>query len=304
MARDLEKVDLEGLHVLYLELDSLRIEEAAFLAEQAERTRKLSVREHLVLGSLESARAFLEDEAEDGESTGSPDIAPADAPEAGRALATRAEFSTALTEAKTGLATARAELEGWIEAERERLETGMTELEARIAARVESFLEGHVPRLHLEVAPVAGGRTIVHCPRPEGDEAILLCGLLAGRPPSHYSFLTDDAVDRPDGQVNLLYASPGLDPDAITDAGPEALEAVVDDETRVLLPVRGWLPIRVPGVEHRWRFRGAGPVLELECRNPGERYEHILEADVVEELTGFLVSLRVRGRLEVEVEIP
>jgi hypothetical protein len=292
------RAQVETLAEAYLWLDEVRLAHAAFLVARTERTQKLEARARYVLGSLDAAKRFLDPPQAASTAGGA---------EPGDALAERAPEDPLITMAektRTELDAARAELDAWAEAEAKRFEEAFAAAETAIVERTEAYLAHHRPRIRVEVAQIAGGRCIVHLDRPGDDEAVLLCHRLAGRPPTRHDFLRDDAVEAADGTVHLAAREHGVDPEAVSAGGAEAEDALARPADGRLIPVRAHLPVVPPGLDWpRLRLRCRGPVLELEARERGAPYGHLVSAEEAELLTGYLVSLRARGLLDVDVEV-
>lgn len=269
----------ETLSEAYDRLQEARLARAAFDARLADERRRLDEKASYLLGSLEAARGFL---GEAGEG---------------------ASLEALSTQARGELESARAELEAWAEVEQALLEDARTRAEAGVLERIEAWQAHRRPELRVRVARLAGHRRVVHVDRPEADDALLLCALLAGRPPSRPDFLEDDAVDEVDGPVHLAAGEAGIDPAAVHAAGADAEDALARGEAR-LLPIRAHVPVRLPGDPWpRLRLRTRGPVLELESREAGAAYDHLVPSAHAESFTGWLVSLQVRGLLQVDVDV-
>jgi hypothetical protein len=281
-AGELAPVAPDTLEGAYLHLGAVDQARAAFAARLADEHRRLEDRRAYVLGSLSAARRFLDD----------------DAPEGGEGLVAVED------ETRGQLEAAAREVEAWAEAEGAALDAAWDAAVSAVEDRCAAYLSHHVPEVRVTVHRLAGGRRIVHLARPTRDDAVLLCALLAGRPPLRHAFLEDDAVDAVDGPVHLAVRTGDVDPEAVTNRGAEAEDALAGASAPRLLPIRAHLPVHLPKVE--WphlRLMARGPVLELEARAEGAPYEHVVSEADAELFTGYLVSLRVRGRLAVEVEI-
>ena len=322
-AGDLARVEVETLAQAYMWLAEVRAAHAGFLVERAERVAKLDARAGYVLGSLNVARRFLcesagtEAAAADRRQTelAREEEAPRDVSLAderhlvpggqGRSSASPDSLAEMLERTEAELEQAREALDLWAAEQESRLAEALEAAERAVLERVDAYGEHHAPPLRLEVTRLAGDRSIVHLHRPGDDDAVLLCRLLAGRPPSRHDFLRDDSVDAVDGPVNLAAGEQGLDPDAVTKGGPEAEEALARDAGRRLLPIRAHVPVLVPGATWpRMRLRTRGPVLELEARGQGEAYTHICRSEQAELFTGYLLALHAGGRLEVDIRVP
>lgn len=323
--KGLESVEIETLSEAYLWLQEVRAAHASFLVARAERVKKLDAHARYVLGSLKAARRFLDDSsaaeasAEDHEHTESvreDEPAGEGGAEGGKpgreepswpvpAVRKDDPLAEMVERTRAELEQAREELDSWAKEQNRRFDEAFEAAESAVIERTESYTVHQQPMLRLEVARLAGGRCIVHMHRPSDEEAVVLCRLLAGRPPSRYDFLRDDSIETVDGPVHLAVREHGVDPEEITRGGAEAGEALVRDTNRRLLPIRAHLPVVVPGMDWpRMRLMTRGPVLELEVRTQGGDYNHLVTEEHCELFTGYLVSLRAREMLDVDIQFP
>lgn len=280
-AGELARTAPETLADAYLRLDAVDAARAAFAARLGDERRRLDDRRAYVLGSLSAARRFLDDAPAEGEGVEGVE-----------------------GETREALDAAAAEVDAWADAESAALDGAWAAAVAAVVERAEAYGAHHVPRVEVTVHRLAGGRRIVHLARPGRDDAVILATLLAGRPPRRHDFLEDDAVDAVDGPVHLAVRTGGVDPGKVTEGGADAEDALADASVHRLLPIRAHLPVRLPKVDWpRLRLMARGPVLELEAREDGADYAPAVTESDAELFTGFLVSLRVRGRLEVEVDV-
>ena len=69
-------------------------------------------------------------------------------------------------------------------------------------------------------------------------------------------------------------------------------------------PARLHIPIRVTGHDYpRFRLIHRGPVAELEARRAGSPYQQVIAQEDAELLTGYLLSLRLCGAIQLDVEV-
>ncbi len=173
------------------------------------------------------------------------------------------------------------------------------EIRALVLERAAQHLKVHKPRLALAVHPVGPKQVIVQADRIGEEDAVLLVRVLCGRLPTQWGFFANDHVDDLGQQAPRLFAGPG---------GPAPLN--VDEEDRALLaepdfaPARLQIPVRVPAHDFpRFRLIHRGPVAELESRREGAPYSQLIPQEDAELLTGFLLSLKLAGKLQLDVEV-
>lgn len=286
MSEALERRGAGDLRLAYAELAGARSAHAAFLLERRSRESALGRKADHIDGALEAARAFLQDDPVAGGETTLPVAAPP-------------------TEAlKAQVAGGRAAFDAWAREESERQAAALQAAREAVVERVEQRLQDFHPALRVEVANLAGGRAVVHLPRPRGDEAVLLCALLARHPPETYDFLADDAQDAVGETPPLASAGSGIDLQTLREGGAEAEDALSHAPTLPLLPIRYHLPLTDPVLGWpRFRLIGRGPVLELQSREEGEPYAHLVPAHHAERFTGYLVAQQSRGKLEITVDL-
>ncbi|MDF1563021.1 MAG: hypothetical protein P1V51_08250 [Deltaproteobacteria bacterium] len=279
----LERREGDDLRLAYAELTAARTHHAAFLLEREAREAALGRKSHHVQGALEAAKAFL---AGAGEG------------EAAASLPVPAE------DFRAELQQGREAFEAWAREETGRLEAAIEAASAEVTARVERWLEHFRPHLRLEVAAIGKERSVVHLPTPRGDEAVLLCALLTGKPPLTYDFLLDDAVDHLGQPSALAAAGAGIDLSALREGSADDEDAIAHGSEATLLPIRRHLPLTDPILGWpRFRLMLRGPVLELESREADTGYTHLLPAAHAERFTGYLVALQAKGKLEVAVDL-
>lgn len=288
MSKELRPTGIETLADAYARLAQVRLGHAAYLSERTHRLARAGVHAEHVTGSLKAARQFLGDAPAQGES----------------ALVELGGLDQLVASTKARMEDVDLELRSWTKERDGYFASEIDDVEAQVVDRVEAYLEHYHPSVRVEVSRIGGDRSVIHIARPEEDDAVLLCAILAGRPPTRPDFLADDAVEEVDGPVYLAVRQPGVDPVAVHAGGAESEDALALRDDLTLLPIRAHLPVRLPTLQWpRLRLRARGPVLELQVRPEGEEYTHLVSTDHAELFTGYLVSLQVRGALEMEVEL-
>ncbi len=223
-------------------------------------------------------------------------------PEAGALAPVQAQGRDFLREAEEKLARAREALNTEEAASEARFQEAFQELRTLLKERVRRYQAKAPPRLRLLLRKVGATRVILHVERVRGDEAVLLLSLFAGRLPSRYGFLFDDSTEDVSLPPAPLYAEEGV---AEGDNRPDApaLAARVRAPGEVL-PAKGFLPVFVPrpeGGEDFFRLRQRGPVMEVEVAE-GQGFRNVLSREESERFAGYLLRLKLLGKLELEVE--
>ncbi len=326
---ELARVEVETLADAYLWLEEVRASHASFLLTRKERVSKLDARARYILGSLKAARRFIDSssaaksssachaytEAVQSETRPSSGASPdesskTEGEEAGASTLVPKQsgedpLSDIVERTREELEAARSDLDRWSKEEETKLAEAFEAAEKAVIERTEAYSAHQIPLLRVEVARLAQDRCIVHVHRPGDDEAVVLCWLLTGRPPSRHDYLRDDSLDAVDEQVHLAVREHELDPKVVSERGADAEDALARDGKRRLLPIRAHLPVLIPDIEWpRLRMRTRGPVLELESRGEGGEYSHLIEGETCELFTGYLLSLRARGLLEIDIQVP
>ena len=182
-------------------------------------------------------------------------------------------------------------------------ERACAELRETLRTRAARYLLQAPPRLRLLPQRVGGGRSVLHLERVGDDDAVLLLRLFTGALPSRYGFLRDDSTEDAALPPPVLYPDEGVREDALR---PDAAALAARlREAAEFLPLRGCLPLRVPGPggsERLFRFLQRGPVLEAEVAD-GPGFRSLLTRDEAERCTGQLLRLQLQGRLHLEVEV-
>jgi hypothetical protein len=207
-----------------------------------------------------------------------------------------------LREAEEKLARAREVLDREEAASEAHFQEAFAELRATLKARVQRYQRTAPPRLKLLLRKVGATRVILHVERVRGDEAVLLLDLFVGRLPSRYGFLFDDATEDVRLPPAPLYAEEGVAEGAIRPDAQGLAERV--RAPGEVLPAKGFLPVFVPrpgGGEDFFRLLQRGPVMEVEVAE-GQGFRNILSREESERFAGYLLRLKLQGKLELEVE--
>jgi len=200
------------------------------------------------------------------------------------------------------IARAREALDTEAAASEAHFQEAFQELRGLLKERVGRYLATTPPRLRLLLRKVGATRVILHVERVRGDEAVLLLELFVGRLPSRHGFLFDDSTEDVGLPPAPLYAEEGV---AAGDIRPDAqdLAARVRAPGEVL-PAKGFLPVFVPrpeGGEDFFRLLQRGPVMEVEVAE-GQGFRNVLSREESERFAGYLLRLKLQGKLELEVE--
>lgn len=278
----------DNLVDLYDAWRELRLAQATASAERARAREQLEVRAETVLRSVESARRL-----------GQPGPAPLPGQEPLAAPDPLAEFVAA---SQRELAAAREELESRTVAEEQLFSTELEALRSRLVAKAELLLAHHRPRLEVQVQPVGRERGLLHLGRLEEQDVVLAGFLFTGKLLTRWDAFRDDAVDQVGEEPARLYVeenSPRARYDRLEDE-----EAVFDDPSTRFLPARGVLPLRIPGYAFpRFRLVNRGPVIEAEARSEGGGYEALMPRASAELLSGYLIRLKVDGKIELKLSV-
>ncbi|MHB8872367.1 MAG: hypothetical protein ACYC8T_01650 [Myxococcaceae bacterium] len=274
---------IETLEDAYEAWAELRLEHAARSARVAGQQKKLAGQGEFLVGAVRAASAG-------GAMAAEP------------ALATRGGLDGFLEQAEARLGAAREELLREAASDEDAYSRAFGVIREVIRERVARFLTAVKPGLSLMVRHVGPSQRILHLARVKPDEAVLLLHLLTGRIPSRYGFLFDDSTD------DVLLAPPGLYPDegvahAEIRPGAQGLLELLRKGGEVL-PVKGLLPVPVPrpgGGEDLYRLVQRGPVMEVELA-AGDGFRNVLTREEAEAFAGFLLRLKLEGRITLEIE--
>lgn len=290
LAVALESESLQALFSAWLEL---RLQRAQVLAQNARELDQLDQRAQLVLKAVEAARNL-------------PEAAVAPKKRTKRSKASKlpalpdglAEFHR---QAEAELANARKDLRQRMEAEAR--ET--TKLEARVRrallARADQHLAIHKPRIQLTVHPVGKAQALLEVAAFGDEDAVLLMRLLSGKLPTRWGFFADDAVE------DLARGPARLYPD---EGNAELWPAHAEAEDAILFPGGDFVPARqqIPfaiaaRAFPRFKLVHHGLIAQVEARHDGEPYSHLLRREDGELLAGYLLRLRVAGKLELLLNV-
>lgn len=186
-------------------------------------------------------------------------------------------------------ATERAETEQFVQREL----ALMTELRQRVERRA-ALAQKPVLRVMLRSMP--NDQRILHLERLAADDAVSVFFVLTGKLPSRYGFLFDDSTDDVTQSPPWLYADEGV---TDTKPTPAALQAKLESLGEVW-PVKGMMPLWLPGDRRMARWLQRGPVMEAEVAD-GDTFRNVLTPDEAERMLGALLSLKLAGRLELEL---
>ncbi|WP_235685678.1 hypothetical protein [Corallococcus silvisoli] len=207
-----------------------------------------------------------------------------------------------LRDAEAKLAKAR-EAVSQREAESEaRFQAAFAEVRVTLLDRVRRYLLRSQPHLTLLLRRVGAERSILHVARVQPDEAVLLCYLLTQRVPSRYGFLFDDSTEELSLPPAPLYAEESIAADAVRPDAPGLLRVI--DASVEVLPLKGFIPLRVPrpgGGEDFFRLLQRGAVMEVEIAD-GPDFRSILTREESERLAGYLLRLKLEGRIGLDIE--
>jgi len=267
---------LETIEAAYEALTELRLEHQTRWALSAAELRRIDEQGSLVLGAVRSAH------------TANP--APS---------SSAAGLEGFLSDSRAKLEALRAALTARDVAALAAFERHHAELTAELRARIErqaSVPTKPVVRVMLRAMP--GGRRILHAERLTGDDAVVVFFALTGRVPSRYGFLFDDSTDDVSAPPPWLYPDEGVSPEQ-TRPRPAELRALLDSRESVW-PAKGMLPVTLPGDGRLARWLQRGAVMEAEIAEP-DGFRNLLSQDEAERMLSVLLSLKLAGRLEVEL---
>lgn len=295
---------IAGAYELWLEA---QVDLAQRLANEPEERRRIAERAEIAAKALQAARDFVPPAG------GEPEAKPAKrkkgagkkgkAAGASRALGATDPLARLAAEAKARAEAVRKESEAKLTADIETARRRLADARRDVIAVVRRTLALVRPRLAVKVIPVAGGRAVVHAERPLEDDSVLLLALFTGgKVPSRHGFFADDTVDDPELAPPHFYAELGV---VETRPSPDAEEALCDDAHRDVLPAKAFLPMPLEGRSRpRFRLVNRGPVAEFELRREGSTgYESVMPRAEAELLSGYLIALQAKKRLQLAIEI-
>lgn len=262
------RADGETIESAYRAWAELQLEQRAAKAHFAAELRRLDEQGSLVLGAVRRAQA---PNLEEG-------------------------LERYLSDSRTKLDVVRHQLERQEAEAKSGFENALHIVRSEVRRRVERVAKMSPPRMRVTARSMPAGRRILHAGRVSGDEAVTLCSVLSteGQIPSRYGFLFDDTIDDvTTGEPAWLYADEGIEPGQ-TRPSPAVLTEVLAARHEVW-PLKG---VVVMARGARWRQRG--PVMEVEVAD-AETTRNLLTQTEAEEVLGSLLSLKLAGRLELEL---
>lgn len=214
----------------------------------------------------------------------------------GGSASTQGLVASPFSEAEATLSRAREA----VEVTRASLIAQHTALEQQARAKLRELTQQYAakapPVVRLMVRSLGDERRILHLERPSGDEAVLLMFALSGRIPSRYGFLFDDSTDDATLAPASLYPEEGVAAPAVRANGMKLL-GILTSLTEVW-PLKGMLPM-IDGPRFvRWLSRGA--VLEAELAE-GDGFRNVLQREEAEQITARLLTLKLEGKLQLEL---
>jgi hypothetical protein len=263
----------ETIEAAYEAWDDLREERRALRATfESERTR-LEEQGALLLGAVKAASQPTN---------------------ASPALAKTSALAKMADDARASWEASKAALERRAADSEAALDRATAEVVAELIRRVRAQASSVPPPLELMVRVLPGDHRILHARRPSPDGAVLLLHAMSGRVPTRYGFLFDDSTDDALLAPPTLYADEGL---ANTRLKPSELVSALTAMDR-LWPLKGMLLQLGSDLTVRWLSRGA--VLEAEVMDH-DGFRNRLTRDEAERITGALLSMKLEGRLELEL---
>jgi len=283
--------DLADLYDAWREL---LVAQGGAVAARVRELEALDVRAQMVLRSVESARSLIAGPPKARKRRGGKVhegvLASAD-PLAGFVAESQREIEAA----SAALARRAIEEERFFAAQ-------IARVKQRLRQRTEALLAAHRPRLEARVQPVGRDRSMIHVSRPEPQELLLFAWAATGRLFTRYDAFSDDSVDQLGLEAARFFAEEGLE--NVRFERPEDEEAYLDAPDRVFLPVKGMLPLCVPGHAFpRFRLINRGPLMELEAREQGGPWEHVMPRASAELFSGWLIKLKIDKRIELSLRV-
>ena len=289
----LESESLEALYAAWLDVRLQNAQAAAALAKEHE---LLDTRAAYLLKTVEAARKL-----------------PAEpAPKKAKKPKTKStKKSKALVEPDPLAqfhAQARAELERArkdlaTRQKSEEKDAAATEARVRKAllARADLHLTLHKPSVKLNAHPVGKDQVLLQLGPIGEEDAVLLLRLLHGKLPTRWGYYGDDAIDDLQRGTAQLYRDEGVSEPWPADA--EAFDAAAFAKGD-FAPVRANFAFALGGAGFpHFRFVHRGPVGQVEARRKGEPYQHVLRREDAELLSGYLLRLKLSGRIELQLDV-
>jgi hypothetical protein len=277
----LESESLQALFSAWLEL---RQQHAASLAALNKERDQLESRAQLVLKAVEAARGLPEVAVE-----------PKTRAKKSRLPAVRDPLAEFQAQAEAELALARKQLERRFEAQAHEWEKLDARVRKALLARADQHLSIHKPQVKLTVHPV-GKQSLLEVAAFGEEDAVLLARLLSGKLPTRWGFFADDAVEDLARGPSHFYPDEGR---------AELWPADADAEDAILfsngdfVPLRMQIPFAIPERAFpRFKLVHHGLIAQVETRREGEPYSHLVRREDGELLAGYLLRLRIAGKLE------
>ena len=273
----------------------LRLARAASAAERAREAERLEVQARYLLKSVESARTIQPASPAAPAKKGGRKAA------GGKAPAKADPYAAFLASAESELATARQTLQERSEHEERLFQREIEGVQARIKERVEATLVHGLPVVEAHLQPVGQDRALFHLRQPGSDEALLLGYVLSGKLPTRHDAFFDDSVDDLARPPARFYEEDGASARPATADDEDALTA---DPAREFVPVKGMIAFRLPDRDFpRFRLINRGPLAQIEAREGPGAYEQLLARESAELLSGYLIRLKVEGRLQLTLQV-
>lgn len=286
----LESESLEALYAAWLEFRLARATARAAIARERE---QLDVKAAYLLKTVEAARELPD--------APRPKKGRAKSKPKGKALAELDPLAKFHAEAKAELERARKALGAREEAE----EADAAKVEARVRKallhRADQHLAIHKPKVALTVHPVGKDQTLLEVAGLGDEDAALLMRVLHARLPTRWGFFSDDAVQDLARGPAKLYPDEGVT--ELFPADAEAEDAILFGKGD-FLPVRMQIPFALPKKPFpRFRLVHHGPVAQVESRREGQPWSHLVPREDSELLSGYLLRLKLAGKLDLDLEV-
>ena len=267
---------LETIDSAYEAWAQLLIDRRARVAHFAAEYRRIDDQGSLVLGAVRTASSVAHTAVLEG-------------PESGLELF--------LTDSRAKLEALRGALVATEAAERASFDQAVIEISRALHTRVAQRAKVLKPVLRVMVRAMPDGQRILHAERVSIDDSIALFFVLTGgRIPSRYEYLFDDSTDDPTAVPPWAYPDEGV---VDTRPQPAALASLLELRPEVW-PVKGMIPLWLPGERRMARWLQRGAVMEAEVAD-GAGFRNLLGADEAERLLGLMLSLKMAGTLELEL---
>jgi len=289
----LESESLEALYAAWLDVRLQNAQAASALAKAHE---LLDTRAAYLLKTVEAARSLP---AEPG--ARKPKTKAKSTKKKSKALVEEDPLAKFHEQARDELERARKELT--TRQKQQEKDAAATEARVRKAllARADQHLALHKPSVKLTAHPVGKDHVLLQLGPIGEEDAVLLLRLLSEKLPTRWGFYGDDAIeDLQRGQAQL-YRDEGVTEPWPADA--ESFDAAAFARGD-FVPFRGNLAFALAGAGFpRFRFVQRGPVGQVEARRKGEPYEHLLRREDAELLSGYLLRLKLAGKIELQLDV-